>query len=173
MPPKYHGSNILRVFDGPPTTLPAAYGSEYDAQYERITQLHDNTVDTSVVSDELIDETIDSVIPVGLVSELKPSYDIFQYTAPVSVDSSVALPFKAKSIRIDNLTNQWVFIRSLRLWVPPDWYGAVFSCNGIQQVSITFMPPPGLTDAVVTPNTVVSIVAHFDRVPDVAGIRRL
>lgn len=173
MPPRYHNSHPGNVIDETPVPMPDAYGSRYDTRYTEITQLHDNTLNTPNESVANVVDTFDEIIPNNVVSIIKPEYDIFQYTAVVSNDSTIALPFKAKSIRVDNLTNQWIFIPSLRLFVPPDWYGAIFTVNGLQQITIIFQAPSGLVNPAPTANTIVSIVAHFERLPDVAGVSRL
>lgn len=168
MPPKYLNPNVNS--EGIPN---AAYGSLDDLRVSDIPTIHRLPDAPTEGNTGIIGDTIDDILPSELFSQDKPKYDIFNYQSVVSVESVVSLPFKAKSIRIDNLTNQWIFITPLRLFVPPDWYGAIFSANGAQQITITYMPPPGLVNPAPTANTIVNIVASFERVPDVAGVRRL
>lgn len=92
---------------------------------------------------------------------------------PVSIPSSTALPFKAASIRVDNLTNQWIFIPSLRIYIPPDFFGTILSANAMSQLTVVFEAPPGLVNPAPTAGTIVNVIAHKEPLIDVPGTRRL
>lgn len=160
----------------------APYGSEYDTRYTEITQLDaQNTIDADNALDLLeIDVSALDVIdaaenarPESETPEWSPKKQTFQFTADVGVMLSRSIPFKAQSLRIDNLTNQWLFIQPLRIYIPPDWFCAIISTVGLSAVVVDWQAPPGLTQAAPTAATIATFIAHSERLTDVAGIKRL
>lgn len=158
-----------------PRGLPAPYGSKDDTRASDITQLH-LFPEMAQVSDAtalmVADEYLD-VRPLSETPRLTPDKQIFYTQTTVAVDLNTDIPFKAQTLRIDNYTNNWVFVPQLRRFVPPDWYGAVFNATGIASVTLLWQAPPGLVQPAPTAGTIITVIAHQERCPEVAGTKRI
>lgn len=154
--------------------LPNPYGSAQDPRYTDITQLH-SFPSVDAITDETVDEVdnaYDNARPSTETPRFAPDKQIFFLQTAINVDASVDIPFGAQSLRVDNYTNLWFFIPQLRRWIPPDWYGAVYSVTGLKSVSIIWQAPPGLVQPAPTANTVATVIAHLERLVEVAGTKR-
>lgn len=153
-----------------PEGLPAPYGSLQDRRAEDITTLHTLPVVPSVTVTErdILDEYLD-VRPSSETPRFEPHKQVFTYTVNVTVDSSVDIPFKAQSFRIDNLCNQWLFLTQFRRYIPPYWFGAVFSGTGLSSLSCIWQAPGGMTQPVVKAGEQAIISAHLERLVPIDG----
>lgn len=162
--------------------FPDAYGSRQDTRYTDVTQLNP---DFAIAADDELKELEQFVTeeqvnlaeadarPQSEMPRWLPIKQIFQFNAITNILTQQNIPFKAQSLRVDNFTNQWVFVPQLRLFIPPDWFGAILSTTGISAFTIDFQAPPGLTQAAPTAGAIVNCVAHSERLIDVAGVKRL
>lgn len=163
-------------------SFPPAYGSAQDPRYTDVTQLDYLTTDRlddeeNALLDDVtecdVDDTFNDIRPASEMPQWAPIKQIFQFTTIVNNDGQQAIPFKAQTIRVDNHTNLWVFIPQIRIWIPNNWYGAVFSTTGLSAIQIVFQAPPGFVNPAPTSAAmVVNCVAHSERLPDNPGTKQ-
>ncbi len=80
-------------------------------------------------------------------------YERFFTTTPAALQRQLGFP--AQSVRIDNYSSHWVFVRSAGIYVPPFMYGAVLTLDPAVNVAEYLLAAPlGHTD----PSTVESVV---------------
>ena len=79
------------------------------------------------------------------------------------------LNFPAMSLRIDNFSTQWIYVRETGLWVPPTWYGRVMRLAGITSRSVWFETPPGVTPPAVSTTEVAVLVWYEEEIPEREG----
>lgn len=158
-----------------PRGLPNPYGSTQDARYTDITQLHSFPA-VDAITDETIDDidaAIENARPASETPRFAPVKQLFYIQSSVAVDVNTDVPFKAQSIRVDNYTNNWLFIVQLRRWIPPDWFGAVLTATGLSSIGILWQAPPGLVQPAPTAGTIATVIAYEERLPEVAGTKRV
>lgn len=66
-----------------------------------------------------------------------------------STEIKKQLGFFARGVIIDNLTNQWIFIREPFAWIPPYVSGRSIPLSGVQAVSVSFSTPTGFTQQTI------------------------
>lgn len=169
-------------------SFPPAYGSAQDPRYTDVTQL--DYLTTERVDDEedaLLDDVTEGDVdaelagirPADQMPGPAPYKQIFQFVYQLLLsgapqDGNFAIPFKAQSLRVDNHTPSWIFISQLRIYVPPDWYGAIYSCTGMSQFTFIYQAPPGIVNTIpINIFQIVNCVAHSERLIDVAGNKRV
>lgn len=170
-------------------SFPPAYGSRQDTRYTDVTQLDAETTERIDAEEEalLADvsecDVLDAFAGIRPASQMPgpaPYKQIFTiihlpFTTGVRVDDrQYQIPFGAQSIRVDNYTPGWFFIPELKVFIIPDWYGAIFSTTGMKSVTLLYQAPGGIANVALTNiNTSVFITAHSERLIDVAGTKRV
>lgn len=169
--PGYHSNNIYNIFNDEVSSLPDTIGSVDDTRAGEVSQLHDNDTSVEIVDIETVNHTISDIFSKKQFYSDTPEKQIFQYEVIIDQRSEMNFPFPAQSLRIDNYTNQWLFLPSLRLYIPHSYFSVILSTNGMRQLTIIFQAPPGITEDAPLPNTIVVITAHMERLIDNSGSR--
>lgn len=90
-------------------------------------------------------------------SRNQPKVDIAVLTIGGVTILEKQLGFMARGVVVDNLTNQWIFIREAFVWVPPYVTGRSTPITGAQKVTVLFQTPVGFTQ----PTTIAGQSAYI------------
>jgi hypothetical protein len=83
-------------------------------------------------------------------------YERFFVNTPTGLSHQLA--FTALSVRIDNYSSHWIFVRSSGVYVPPFIYGTVIGLDpGVSVAEYLLQAPLGHTDPTVLESLVLSI----------------
>lgn len=84
---------------------------------------------------------------------------------------NITLPFRAASVSVDNLTNQYVFVAgSVQRWVRPGLTGVVLPMFGSNKAQARFETPPGQTAPAQIAGQVARLVFSEIPLPSDAGL---
>jgi hypothetical protein len=91
-------------------------------------------------------------------------YERFFVTTPAALDR--ALGFQAQSVRIDNYSSHWIFVRSSGIFIPPFIYGTVLALTpGVSVAEFVLQAPPNHTDSGSLESVVLSTWYECELIP--------
>lgn len=100
-------------------------------------------------------------LPAPVMRPQWPQFQLTQYQryftiTPIALDSQ--LGFTAQSVRLDNYSSHWIFVRSAGIYVPPFVYGTVLLLDpGVTVAEWLLQPPQGHADPTALESLVLSI----------------
>ena len=108
-------------------------------------------------------------LPAAVTRPQWPQFAMLQYerffvTTPGALDRS--LGFQAQSVRIDNYSSHWVYVRSSGIYIPPFIYGTVLSLQpGVMVAEWVLQAPLGHVDPTTVESLVVSTWYECELIP--------
>jgi hypothetical protein len=108
-------------------------------------------------------------LPAAVTRPRWPDFPMQQYArffrvTPAALDEQ--LGFQAQSVRVDNYSSHWVFVRSSGIYIPPFIYGTVISLQpGASVAEYTLGGPVGHADAATNESLVVSMWYECELIP--------
>jgi hypothetical protein len=91
-------------------------------------------------------------------------YERFFVNTPAALDR--ALGFTAQSVRVDNYSSHWVFVRSSGIYIPPFIYGTVLALQpGVGVAEYVLGAPLGHVDSATVESLVVSTWYECELIP--------
>ncbi|MBI3936914.1 MAG: hypothetical protein HY323_08050 [Betaproteobacteria bacterium] len=77
--------------------------------------------------------------------------------------------FAIQTIRVDNLSRQWMYFPDVQVWVPPLWVGRVFRYNGSHRRKAYFETPAGMTAYSLSTSEVAVLTYYEEMLEEVDG----
>lgn len=100
-------------------------------------------------------------LPSAITRPRYPEFPLIQYerfftVTPAALNRS--LGFQAQSVRLDNYSSHWIFVRSAGVYVPPFVYGTVIALDpGVSVAEWVLSPPLNHVDPATVESVVVTI----------------
>lgn len=86
---------------------------------------------------------------------------------PASLDD--AFGFGVNAYAVDNMTSQWVYLASIRAWVPPYVVNRIILGDGNQRVRASFAAPPLVTALAAVNGQLARIYVTVERLAPSSG----